>query len=137
MLTMSVMWTCGILLVPVAVFYYFFSDIVSIPGSISPDGYGYGEANSSCADLPSELTEPSQEHNSSFAELSLEEEKDCDLSCVVTSYSRWCTSYLLPYVLVETARCWLGSLEIVAILTPNASFCALKTSGFALLYWNF
>lgn len=151
MLTMSVMWTCVILLLPVGVSYYFLGSFINVAES---DGYGYGygtadaAANTSgCGDeiLPLLATAPAVgqevlleaelvegELNETLALFLTDPAEDhevvgeghCDLQCTVTNYSRACILYLLPYILVETLRCWLGSLEIVALLAPNAGFCA-------------
>jgi len=162
MLTMSVMWTCVILLLPVGVVYWFFGRFINVPESADEYGYGYGygaadaagnvsgcggeiiplletataaigqqpqvpvslEAELAEAELNETLTlfltDPLGDEDNEAAGA----EVDCDLQCTVTSYTRACILYLLPYILVETLRCWLGSLEIVTILAPNAGFCA-------------
>ena len=156
MLTMSVVWTCGILLLPVAVAYFFFGSLINVPESVDA-AYGYGDGGnaSGCGDiipllepavatgqevvLEAELLEA--EFNETLALLISAEEagvqgedEECDLKCTITSYTRACIWYLWPFILVETARCWLGSLEIVTILAPNAGFWALtRVPLYALL----
>jgi hypothetical protein len=43
-LTMSLFWTCGVLLVPVFAFYWFITDFIPMPGDDSSGG-GYGDSN--------------------------------------------------------------------------------------------
>ena len=128
MLTMSIAWTCGILLIPVMVMYFFMGEIISIQDSAGY-GYGYDDTNTSGCGTAPVLLEPPVSNQTSDVLLATRIADGCDLKCTVTSYSRACISYLLPYMLVETTRCWLGSLEIVTILAPvrpQATRCCLS-----------
>ena len=128
MLTMSLIWTCGILMLPLAVYFCFLGTIISAPESAA--GYGYEYATSRCTEMVPEL-EPELHQslllNDTDSIDALLAADECDAQCTITSYARACIAYLLPYAMVETLRFWLGSLEIVSIIAPNASFCEYFT----------
>eukprot|EP01052_Picozoa_sp_SAG31_P049026 SAG31_NODE_10545_length_1126_cov_1.355404_1_plen_106_part_01 len=90
MLTMSVVWTCVILLVPVVVAYSFFTDIVLVPSSTTDSGFGSSSGQLNC----SLGSGHGVESVTNTTKLLL---PDCDMKCTVQQYMRVCALYLLPY----------------------------------------
>jgi Na+-driven multidrug efflux pump len=97
-LTMSLLWTCIVLLIPVLAFYWFIADFIPLP---SDDGGGDGYGNTGCGPAP----EPEPAHSAPDVS-SIEQQ--------ITSYSRASALYLLPYTLMTTVMTWLECLEIVS-----------------------